>query len=83
MSKASAIIRIPAGRRTKWAVLVFWLIIVPVLSMLAGKLTAEVPHRPAEPTERRRVRRPGFGHDDCRAAEPGTGCRHGQPGRDG
>ncbi len=25
MSKASAIIRIPAGRRTKWAVLVFWL----------------------------------------------------------
>src|SRR5258707_15512898 len=39
MSKASAIIRIPAGRRTKWAVLVFWLIIVAVLGPLAGKLT--------------------------------------------
>jgi RND superfamily putative drug exporter len=39
MSKASAIIRIPAGRRAKWAVLVFWLIIVAVLGSLAGKLT--------------------------------------------
>ena len=39
MSKASAIIRLPAGRRTKWAVLVFWLIIVAVLGPLAGKLT--------------------------------------------
>src|SRR5258708_39781036 len=39
MRKASAIIRIPAGRRTKWAVLVFWLIIVAVLGPLAGKLT--------------------------------------------
>ena len=39
MSKASAIIRVPAGRRTKWAVLVFWLIIVAVLGPLAGKLT--------------------------------------------
>ncbi len=39
MSKASAIIRLPAGRRTKWAVLVFWLIIVAVIGPLAGKLT--------------------------------------------
>ena len=39
MSKASAIIRVPAGRRTKWAVLVFWLIVVAVLGPLAGKLT--------------------------------------------
>jgi len=38
MSKASAIIRLPAGRRTKWAVLVFWLIIVAVTGPLAGKL---------------------------------------------
>jgi len=40
MSKASAIIRLPAGRRTKWAVLVFWLIIVAVTGPLAGKLTS-------------------------------------------
>src|SRR5215470_11271965 len=39
MSKASAIIRIPSGRRSKWAVLVFWLIIVAVLGPLAGKLS--------------------------------------------
>ncbi len=40
MSKASAIIRAPAGRRTKWAVLVFWLIVVAVIGPLAGKLTS-------------------------------------------
>src|SRR6266700_292903 len=39
MSKASAIIRIPGGRRTKWAVLVFWLVIVAVIGPLGGKLT--------------------------------------------
>jgi RND superfamily putative drug exporter len=39
MSKASAIIRVPGGRRTKWAVLVFWLVIVAVTGPLAGKLT--------------------------------------------
>ena len=39
MSRASAIIRVPAGRRTKWAVLVFWLMIVAVLGPLGGKLT--------------------------------------------
>ena len=40
MSKASAIIRLPAGRRTKWAVLVFWLVVVAVIGPLAGKLTS-------------------------------------------
>jgi putative drug exporter of the RND superfamily len=40
MSKARAIIRLPAGRRTKWAVLVFWLIVVAVIGPLAGKLTS-------------------------------------------
>ena len=39
MSRARAIVAIPSGRRTKWAVLVFWLIIVAVLGPLAGKLT--------------------------------------------
>jgi putative drug exporter of the RND superfamily len=39
MSKASAIIRVPSGRRAKWVVLVFWLVIVAVLGPLAGKLT--------------------------------------------
>src|SRR5215471_18058990 len=38
MSRARAIVGIPSGRRTKWAVLVFWLIIVGVLGPLAGKL---------------------------------------------
>jgi RND superfamily putative drug exporter len=39
MSKASAIIGIPGGRRTKWAVLVFWLVVIAVAGPLAGKLT--------------------------------------------
>jgi RND superfamily putative drug exporter len=39
MSKAKTIIRIPAGRRTKWAVLVFWLIVLAVAGPLSGKLT--------------------------------------------
>jgi RND superfamily putative drug exporter len=39
MSRARAIAAIPSGRRTKWAVLVFWLIIVVVAGPLAGKLT--------------------------------------------
>jgi putative drug exporter of the RND superfamily len=39
MSRASAIIRVPGGRRTKWAVLVFWLVIVAVTGPLGGKLT--------------------------------------------
>ncbi len=39
MGKVQAIAGVPAGRRTKWAVLVFWLIIVAVAGPLAGKLT--------------------------------------------
>src|SRR5262245_945153 len=39
MSKASAIVRFPGGRRTKWVVLVFWLIVVAVAGPLSGKLT--------------------------------------------
>ena len=39
MSRARALVAIPSGRRTKWAVLVFWLIIVAVTGPLAGKLT--------------------------------------------
>ncbi len=38
MSKASAIVRVPGGRRTKWIVLVFWLIVVAVAGPLSGKL---------------------------------------------
>jgi RND superfamily putative drug exporter len=38
MSRARAIITIPSGRRTKWAVLVFWLIVVAAMGPLAGKL---------------------------------------------
>jgi RND superfamily putative drug exporter len=39
MSRARTIVAIPSGRRTKWAVLVFWLIVVAVTGPLAGKLT--------------------------------------------
>ena len=39
MSRARAIVAIPSGRRTKWAVLVFWLIVVAVIGPLAGNLT--------------------------------------------
>ena len=39
MSRARALVGIASGRRTKWAVLVFWLIIVAVTGPLAGKLT--------------------------------------------
>jgi RND superfamily putative drug exporter len=39
MNTARALARIPSGRRTKWLVLVFWLILVAVLGPLAGKLT--------------------------------------------
>ncbi|HEY5987160.1 MAG TPA: hypothetical protein VIV12_12420, partial [Streptosporangiaceae bacterium] len=38
MSRARAIVTIPSGRRTKWAVLVFWLIVVVAMGPLAGKL---------------------------------------------
>jgi putative drug exporter of the RND superfamily len=39
MSEARALLRLPGGRRTKWAVLVFWLIVVAVAGPLSGKLT--------------------------------------------
>jgi RND superfamily putative drug exporter len=39
MSRAHAIVGIASGRRTKWAVLAFWLIVVVVAGPLAGKLT--------------------------------------------
>ena len=39
MAKASVITGIPAGRRTKWLVLVFWLVLVAVAGPLSGKLT--------------------------------------------
>jgi RND superfamily putative drug exporter len=39
MSKAEVITRLPAGRRTKWVIVVFWLIVAAVAGPLAGKLT--------------------------------------------
>jgi RND superfamily putative drug exporter len=39
MNTARALARVPSGRRTKWLVLVFWLVVVAVLGPLAGKLT--------------------------------------------
>ncbi len=38
MNTARALARVPSGRRTKWLVLVFWLILVAVAGPLAGKL---------------------------------------------
>ena len=39
MSRGRRILTIAGGRRTKWAVLVFWLIIVALAGPLSGKLT--------------------------------------------
>jgi RND superfamily putative drug exporter len=39
MVRASAIAVVPAGRRAKWVVLVFWLVVLAVAGPLAGKLT--------------------------------------------
>jgi len=39
MSRGRRILTIASGRRTKWAVLVFWLIIVALAGPLSGKLT--------------------------------------------
>jgi RND superfamily putative drug exporter len=39
MKTARAIVRLPSGRRTKWLILVFWLIVVAALGPLASKLT--------------------------------------------
>src|SRR3984893_10350030 len=38
MTKVRAMVGIPAGRRTKWLVLVFWLVVVAVAGPLSGKL---------------------------------------------
>ncbi len=38
MTKVSAIVNTPAGRRTKWLVLVFWLVVVAVAGPLSGRL---------------------------------------------
>src|SRR5580693_6028828 len=39
MSVLRSMLNLPAGRRTKWLVLVFWLVLVVVLGPLSGKLT--------------------------------------------
>jgi RND superfamily putative drug exporter len=39
MGVLRSILNLPAGRRTKWLVLVFWLVLVAVLGPLSGKLT--------------------------------------------
>jgi RND superfamily putative drug exporter len=39
MNTVRALARVPSGRRTKWLVLVFWLLVVAALGPLAGKLT--------------------------------------------
>src|ERR1700722_18118691 len=39
MSRARSIITVASGRRAKWAVVVFWLIIVAVAGPLSSKLT--------------------------------------------
>jgi RND superfamily putative drug exporter len=39
MSKARAVISLPAGRKIKWVILAFWVVLVLVAGPLAGKLT--------------------------------------------
>ena len=39
MSRVKSMVGIPAGRRTKWLVLVFWLVVVALAGPLSGKLT--------------------------------------------
>jgi len=39
MSRLKSVIGIPAGRRTKWLVLVFWVVVVALAGPLSGKLT--------------------------------------------
>ena len=40
MSRVGSIARLPAGRRGKWVVVAFWLIVVALAGPLAGKLTS-------------------------------------------
>jgi RND superfamily putative drug exporter len=39
MTKVRTIVGVPAGRRTKWLVLVFWVVVIAVAGPLSGKLT--------------------------------------------
>src|SRR5690348_14345130 len=39
MSRLKSVVSIPAGRRTKWLVLVFWIVVVALAGPLSGKLT--------------------------------------------
>ena len=39
MSKARAIAGFPAGRKTKWVILSFWIVVVVLAGPLSGKLT--------------------------------------------
>jgi RND superfamily putative drug exporter len=39
MKRAQALLRLPGGRRAKWAVLIFWLLVAVIAGPLAGKLT--------------------------------------------
>jgi putative drug exporter of the RND superfamily len=39
MNTARSLIRLPSGRRTKWLILVLWLVVLAVLGPLASKLT--------------------------------------------
>ena len=58
MTKVRAMVGIPAGRRTKWLVLVFWLVVVAAAGPLSGKLMgAEKNHASAGCRPRRSPRR--------------------------
>src|SRR6202035_459195 len=39
MSRARAILTVASGRRAKWAVVIFWLVVVALAGPLSGKLT--------------------------------------------
>src|SRR5690349_24927060 len=39
MSVLRAIVKAPSGRRTKWLLLVFWIVVVAIAGPLSGKLT--------------------------------------------
>ncbi len=39
MSRVRQVLSVGSGRRTKWAVLVFWLLLLGVFGSLSGKLT--------------------------------------------
>ena len=54
MGVLRSMLNLPAGRRTKWLVLVFWLVLVAVLGPLSGKLTG-AEKNDASPGCRRRA----------------------------